>query len=216
MLIKKLKRLQISIERDGFFLTLVIRFRRWESRLYNRLCIGKGTHIDPSARIMGLKYITLGKNFTAGKDFWLQAVDEYRGQTFRPRIIIGDDVSFSDWGHVGATHLVKIGNHVLFGSKCYVTDHNHGIYTGGAPSHPDLPPIERPLTEDSYVIIEDNVWVGDGVAILPGVTIGRGAIIATNAVVTKDIPPRTICAGIPARPIKKWDEEKGQWVKYRD
>ncbi len=210
------KKLQRVLARDGLFMTLLICFRKIKFHLYNRLCIGKGAHIDPSARIMGLKYITLGKDFTTGKDFWLQAVDEYRGQTFRPRIIIGDDVSFSDWCHVGATHLVKIGNHVLFGSKCYVTDHNHGIYTGSAPSCPDLPPIERPLTDDSYVIIEDNVWVGDGVAILPGVTIGRGAIIATNAVVTKDIPPRTICAGIPARPIKKWDEEKGQWVKYKD
>lgn len=194
-------------------MALVVRFRRLEYRLFNRLCIGQGTHIDPSARVLGLKYITLGKNFTAGREFWLQAVDEYRGQTFRPRIIIGDDVSFSDWDHVGATHLVKIGNHVLFGSKCYITDHNHGVYTGELSCHPSVPPIERALTEDSYVIIEDNVWVGDGVVILPGVTVGRGTIIASNAVVTKDIPPYTICAGIPARPIKKWDEEKEQWVK---
>ena len=216
MRIGKLKGLWSDMKRDGFFLKRVIRFREWKLHLFNRLCLGRDTHIDPSARIMGMKYITLGKNFKADKGFWLHAVDTHGGQMFKPRIIIGDDVSFGDWCHVGATHLVRIGNHVLFGSKCYVTDHNHGIYTGDACSHPDTPPAERPLTADSYVIIEDNVWVGDGVAILPGVTVGRGAIIATNAVVTKDIPPYTICAGIPARPIKKWDEEKGRWVKYNE
>ncbi len=216
MLIGKLKGLQRSLERGDFFLTLVICLREWELRLFNRLCFGGDTHIDPSARILGMKYMTLGKHFAAGKEFWIHAVDVHHGQVFQPQIIIGDDVSFGDWCHVGATHLVKIGNHVLFGSKCYVTDHNHGIYTGDACSHPDSPPAARPLTADSYVIIEDNVWVGDGVAILPGVTVGRGAIIATNAVVTKDIPPYTICAGIPARPIKKWDEEKGQWVKCNE
>ncbi len=214
MLLKNFQKLKRCVERNGFFMAFVIYFQRVGFCAYNHFCIGRGTHIEPSARIVGLKYIQFGKNFTAGKGFWLEAVDEYRGQKLQPRIIIGDDVSFSDWGHVGATNFVKIGNHVLFGSKCYVTDHNHGIYTGEEVSYPDTPPVDRKLTTDSYVIIEDNVWVGDGVAILPGVTVGRGAIIATNAVVTKDVPPYTICVGIPAQPIKKWDEEKEQWVRY--
>lgn len=194
---------------------MMIYFHKVQNRLYNWLCIGRrDTHIDASSRVLGLKYIKIGKNFSAGKNFWLEAVDEYNGQSLQPQIIIGDGVSFSDCGHVGATHYVKIGNHVLFGSKCYVTDHNHGIYKGENVSNPDIPPVMRELTSDSYVIIEDNVWVGDGVAILPGVTIGKGVIVATNAVVTKDLPPYTICAGIPARPIKKWDGEKEKWVRY--
>ncbi len=52
------------------------------------------------------------------------------------------------------------------------------------------------------VIIKDNVWVGEGVAILSGVTIGENAIIATNAVVTKDVPANSVVGGIPAKIIK--------------
>lgn len=58
---------------------------------------------------------------------------------------------------------------------------------------------------DKEVIIEDDVWCGANVTILKGVTLGRGSIIAAGAVVTKSVPPYTIAAGIPARPIKfRW------------
>ena len=52
------------------------------------------------------------------------------------------------------------------------------------------------------VVIEDNVWIGDKASILSGVTIGKGAIVACNAVVTKDVPPRSLVAGSPAKVIK--------------
>ena len=63
------------------------------------------------------------------------------------------------------------------------------------------------------MIIEDNVWLGDNVTVLPGVTIGRGSIIGSNAVVSKSIPPYSIAVGIPARVIKRWDEETKSWRK---
>ena len=55
------------------------------------------------------------------------------------------------------------------------------------------------------VIIEDNVWIGQFATILKGVTIGKGSIVATRAVVTKDVPPYTIVAGNPAKVVKKID-----------
>jgi acetyltransferase-like isoleucine patch superfamily enzyme len=66
----------------------------------------------------------------------------------------------------------------------------------------ELPPMSRPLVSKGAVIIKDNVWIGEGVAIMPGVTIGENSIIATNAVVTKDIPPNCVAAGVPAKVIK--------------
>lgn len=167
--------------------------------------------VDISSRIRGRKYMQVGKNFAAGKHLWLEAVSEYKGQKFHPTIVIKDNVSMSDFNHIGAVNYIEIGNNVLFGSKCYVTDHNHGIYSGGVQSGPDTPPTERPLTGDKKVIIEDNVWLGDNVTVLPGVTIGRGSIIGSNAVVSKSIPPGSIAVGIPARVIKRWDGEKKRW-----
>ena len=69
----------------------------------------------------------------------------------------------------------------------------------------DIAPNLRPLTSKGPIIIEDNVWIGEMVCILSGVSIGKGAIIAAGSVVTKDIPAYTIAAGIPAKVIKKFD-----------
>lgn len=211
----KITRYKECCHQNGKRLTFLIYYHKFKRKIFNRFCLGRSdTCIDSSSQLLGLKNIIIGTGFQTGKHFRLEAVTEYNGIKYLPRIIIGDNVSFSDFGHVGATHYIKIGDNVLFGSKCYVTDHNHGNYRGDHASSPEIPPTKRNLTVDQKVIIEDNVWVGDGVTILPGVTIGRCAIIGTNAVVTKNIPPYTICVGIPAKPIKKWDFEKKVWIKY--
>lgn len=166
--------------------------------------------IDFSGYVYGRKYIKIGKNFNAGRFFRLEAI-QIKEQS-DPNIIIKNNVSISDYCHIGAVNHIEIGNYVLFGSKCYVTDHNHGIYSGNEmQSDPDIPPSERTLTCDKDVIIEDNVWVGDNVTILPGVTIGKGAIIGSNAVVSKNIPPYSIAVGMPARVIKLWNKDKKVW-----
>jgi maltose O-acetyltransferase len=51
------------------------------------------------------------------------------------------------------------------------------------------------------VVVEDHVWIGTRATILPGVTVGRGAVVATGSVVTKDVAPLDIVGGVPARPI---------------
>lgn len=58
------------------------------------------------------------------------------------------------------------------------------------------------------VVIHDHVWVGSGAIILPGVTVGEQAIIAAGSVVTKDVPPRSVIAGVPARPIRQIQNKK--------
>ncbi|MBL4677498.1 MAG: hypothetical protein JKY70_15040 [Mucilaginibacter sp.] len=61
------------------------------------------------------------------------------------------------------------------------------------------------------VIIEDNVWIGETVSVLPGVTIGKGSIIGASAVVTKNIPPYSIAVGNPAKVIKTYNFESNSW-----
>ena len=111
------------------------------------------------------------------------------------------------------TSLQHIGNNVLLASKIYISDSIHGSYVGNeSDSHPDIPPIERILTSKK-VEIKDNVWIGEFVSVLPGVTIGKGAIIGANSVVSKDIPDYVIAAGIPAKPIKKYNFETKKWER---
>ncbi len=175
-----------------------------------------GVDIRWDAQVSGAPYMQIGRNFRAGPHMWLEAVSQYPftrggGQHFHPQLIIGDDVVFSYSGHVGCTHFIKIGNNVLIGSKCFISDHQHGTYHGAHQDNPDIPPVERALTNDAEVIIGDNVWIGDNVVILPGVHIGDGSIIGANAVVTHDIPPNSIAVGSPARVIKQWNAHTQTW-----
>jgi len=87
----------------------------------------------------------------------------------------------------------------LTGINVLITDNAHGTFNL---SELDSPPIKRKLFTKGEVAIGDNVWIGSNSCIMPGVTIGRGAIIGANAVVTKDVPPYALAAGNPARVIK--------------
>jgi acetyltransferase-like isoleucine patch superfamily enzyme len=65
------------------------------------------------------------------------------------------------------------------------------------------------------IVIEDDAWIGAGAIILPNITIGRAAVVAAGAVVTKDVPPCTVVAGVPARPIKRFSLETGEIFDLR-
>lgn len=68
---------------------------------------------------------------------------------------------------------------------------------------------DKPKGLDKDVVIESDVWIGRNVTLLAGVTIGRGCTIGAGAVVTKDMPPYTVCVGVPAKPIKfKWTKKQ--------
>lgn len=95
---------------------------------------------------------------------------------------------------------IRLGNNVLTGKRILITDNSHGVFEEGML---DVPPILRPLNSKGGITIEDNVWIGEKASIMPGVHIGKGVIIACNAVVTKDIPPYCVVAGVPAKIVKK-------------
>ena len=80
------------------------------------------------------------------------------------------------------------------GAYVQVIDHNHGMGR-------DKPVREQPAVTGE-VLIEDDVWIGAGAKILMNVHIGVGAVIGSNAVVTRNVPPYAIVGGVPARVIK--------------
>ena len=145
-------------------------------------------------KIINPKGIEIGNNFSSGQGLWLQAVNS------NSRLIIGEHVNFSDYVHIGALNKVVISSGCLLGSKVHITDHSHG-QTAELNKQSDIPPNQRELYSKGPVIIEENVWIGDGVVVLPVVRIGCGAIVGANSVVTKDVAPFTVVAGIPARII---------------
>jgi len=153
----------------------------------------------------------MGEDFIALDGLWLHAVTRYYDQRFSPRIIIGDRVRVSQWVHIAATHEVEIGDDVLIGSKVTIIDHNHGQYSREH-SSPQLAPAMRPLDSDRRIVIGKSVWVGDGVVVTPGSSIGEGTVIGANSVVRGSIPPFSLACGIPARVQKTFDFRAKTWV----
>ncbi len=158
--------------------------------------------------VRGRHAMRFGARFTTGRHVRL---DAFPLRSAGPVLVIGADVQLNDSVHIGAVELVEIGDNTLIASRVFITDHSHGSYGSPDPaSYPEAPPAQRPIVARP-VRIGRNVWLGEQVCVLPGVTIGDGAIVGANAVVTRDVPPYTIVAGNPARVIKAFDRETGLW-----
>ncbi|CAH5655338.1 DapH/DapD/GlmU-related protein [Enterobacter cloacae] len=159
--------------------------------------------------IRGKDKILIGKGFTTGRYCRLEAYGDKKS----PTLIIGLDCQINDSVHIAAGQCVMIGDNVLIASRVFITDLNHGNYAGDKQSHPDSICRNRELSTIP-VHIESNVWLGEGVVVLPGVRIGQSSIIGANSVVTKNIPEHSIAVGNPAKVIKRFDFTKNEWVRY--
>lgn len=161
---------------------------------------GKTSRIRPVFNVLaGEKYIEVGEDCYIGRLVQLTATDSFDDQRFSPRIIIGDNCSIGDFSHVTAINEIRLGNNVRMGKNILITDNSHGV---SDESLLGIAPNFRPLVSKGPVIIGDNVWIGAKSSIMPGVRIGKGAIIGAGSVVTKDIPPYAVAAGAPARIVK--------------
>jgi galactoside O-acetyltransferase len=109
-------------------------------------------------------------------------------------IYIGSNSFIGRYSTIATKEYIYIGDNVLIAPFCYISGGNHGMQLG-------MPMREQAMVYQS-ITLEDDVWLGNGVTVLPGVTIGRGAVVGAGSVVTKNIPPNAIVGGIPAKLIK--------------
>lgn len=210
--------LKDRIQDDGLFLTITYYIDRLLDLGFAIACFNRtDVFVKRDLRIIGKKNMSIGKNFIMRRGGWLECVlrrgKDENAQSFNPKLIIGNNVGIGEYAHIACNNFISIGNDVMMGSKIYITDHNHGYYSGREQSNPDSTPGDRILTYDGSVEIGNNVWIGELCVILPNVKIGNGSIIGSNSVVTHSIPEYSIAVGSPAKVIKKWDVRKNKWVK---
>lgn len=116
-------------------------------------------------------------------------------------ISVGDDVYIGPGALLMSTEsTITLGNKIMFGPNVTIIGGDHNASVIGRFMY-DV--HEKRPQDDLPVIIEDDVWVGTGAVILKGVTIGRGAIVAARALVSRDVPPYSIAGGLPAK-VLKW------------
>jgi acetyltransferase-like isoleucine patch superfamily enzyme len=110
------------------------------------------------------------------------------------RLVIGSNTVINERCIITSMERVEIGRNVMLAPGVYILDVDHSF------DRRDIP-IPKQGYEVDPVVIDDDVWIGAGVVVTRGTTIGKGAIIGANSVVTKDIPSYAIAAGAPARVI---------------
>lgn len=108
---------------------------------------------------------------------------------------IGKNVSINSRVFILGASGVTIGDNVTLSAGSMLID-------TGLVVNKNEPQAHRPH-QGSPIVLEDEVWIGAGAIVLAGVTVGRGSVVGAGAVVTKNVPPRTVVAGVPAREIRK-------------
>ena len=166
--------------REFFFLTIANHLPRIKLLDYGRFILYKlaGVKISGKALIFGpLTIRPIGK---------------------AKNISIGDQSFLNTHIRFGCPDApIKIGRHCQIGPSVMFETVNHDVYSK---------PGKNRSTQTLPIMVEDHVWIGAGAIILAGVTLGEGAVIGAGAVVTKDVAPRTLVGGVPAKLIKKLDD----------
>lgn len=129
------------------------------------------------------------------------------------KLSIGDNTCIYNRSYIGSINSITIGSCVIISNHVHIFDNNN---------HPTSPKVREEMCKNGFdgdawrwkhsanapIVIEDNVWIGEYSAILKGVTIGKGSIVASHSVVCKDVPPYSVVAGNPAVVVKKLDHEE--------
>lgn len=149
---------------------------------------------------IGGEYISIGNDTIIETGVQLTA---RRLSVQTPEIIIGNGCLIRKDSHITAINSIRIGDGLLTGTNVIITDNSHGLTDYDSLT---LPPREREVVSKGPVVIGNNVWLGNNVCVLSGCSIGDGAVVGANSIVTHSIPPHCVAAGIPAKVIK--NEEK--------
>ena len=153
----------------------------------------------PRVRVVGRPRLVVDGALLVGPDCIFRSIvapiDIYvaRGAT----LIIGRDVRMNSGDTISALSRVEIGDRVEIGPHVTVHDNSyHDLYDRNA------------VPESRPVVIEDDVWLTSRCTVLPGVRIGRGAVVSANSLVTRNVEPFTVVCGVPAQPVARLNEKK--------
>lgn len=168
--------------------------------------IGSGSFVSPFIQGIGLDCIAIGRGSRISRNTRLLALKSYGAQQFRPQITIGDNVSVGFGCTLSCVNRLDVGDDVTIGDNVYIADSNHGY------SNPVLSILDQPLLVGK-ISIGKGAWIGYGAFVSGDVSVGEHSVIGANSVVTRPVEAYTVVAGVPARPVKRFDHAAGCWVR---
>lgn len=190
------KRLKRFIFRQAFRLFFANGFKNFGRRVF----------IQTPDILEGEEFISLEDDVTIGSECWLLA---YKQDNIEPNLYISKGTTIGRFTHIVALRKVIIERNVLIADKVYISDNIH--------SFEDItePIKNQQIKFKGEVVIGENSWIGENVSII-GASIGKHCVVGSNSVVTKNIMDFSVVAGVPARYIKRYDEESGIWRKTNE
>lgn len=158
--------------------------------------IGRKSYIYKPLFISGEDKIFIGENSGIWHNARIEVISKWNGKRFNPRLIIGNNVMFGQNLHLTLADNIEIEDGVVCSGRITITDISHST------DNKTMPVLNQDIVTKPVKICE-GAFIGINSTILPGVTIGKHAVVGSNAVVTKDIPDYAIVAGVPARVISR-------------
>ena len=157
---------------------------------------GRDLNLEEGCQIVGLsrRGIVFGNRCTVGRYATISPTNVLGGEPGEG-LRLGDNSNIGPYSWIGCSGYITIGDRVLMGPRVNLLAENHLFADVGRP-------IKLQGVERSSITIEDGCWLGAGSSILAGVTVGHGSIVAAGAVVTKDVPPLSVVAGVPAEVVR--------------
>lgn len=162
----------------------------------------------PRTLVNNKKHIFIGKNVFINRYARIEPVVNWHGKSFNPKIIIEDGVNIEQNVHLTCADKVVIGKNTSVICSVVITDIDH-----------EYSDITKPVIKQGITVnpteIGECCFIGAGAKIMAGVHIGEHSVIGANAVVTHDIPPYCVAAGVPAKVIKKYNFDTRKWEETK-
>ncbi len=188
--------------------------------------MGSSVYIQNGAELIGADKIEIGSESFIGRSVSIvirelssrvligQRVQLEKGVIINPA---GEDccIEIGEHTYIGPYTCMSGPGNIKIGKRCLIAAHS-GIVANNHIFSDPIEMIELQGITRQGVVIEDNCWLGYGVKVLDGVTIGEGSVIGAGAVVTKDIPPYSVAVGVPAKVVRSRQPVEKQFTNGRD